>query len=112
MKQVVLTDEEHGDVLNALEQMSDLYEMKANELEKNIKIAEMRIIDFRQSRQTVLDLKTKVTLADDVVIKFEMDEDEQQPYIEEVDTDIPTDKPGICDDKRNIILTDVDVRGM
>lgn len=113
MKQVLLSEEEHNDMLSALEQVGDIYELKANELERNIKIAESRIKDLRQSRQTTIDLRAKVTLAENVTIQFEMGEDEQpEPYIDETDPVHTICYCDICQHKRQSIISDGSIEQM
>ena len=114
MKQVILTDEEQNDLASALEQVADLYELKANEVERNIKIAESRIKDYRDSKQTVSGLRTKVTLAEEIPEEFEMSEtDEPIPPKDEDFT--PTHTICMCDycqHLRKSIITDGSIEQM
>jgi len=113
MKQVLLSEEEHNDILSALEQVGDIYELKAQDLEKSINIAQKRIYDLRLSRQTVSDLRAKVTLAENVTIEFEMGEDAQpEPYIEETDPVHTICYCDICQRKRQSIITDGSIEQM
>jgi hypothetical protein len=113
MKQVLLSEDEHNDILNALEQVGDVYELKARELERSIDVAQSRIKDLRQSRHIVSELQAKVTLAENVTIEFEMGEDAQpEPYLEEADPVHTICYCDICQHKRQSIITDGSIEQM
>jgi hypothetical protein len=112
--QVLLTEEEQQDVSSALEQIADIYELKASELEKNIKVAQGKIVDLRESRHTVLELMTKVTLAKEEPEELEaIVTDEPIPPKEEDFT--PTHTICMCDYCQHIrqsIITDDSIEQM
>jgi hypothetical protein len=114
MKQVILSEEEQNDIASALEQVVDLYEMKASELERNIRVAESRIVDLRSSKETVNELKTKVTLAEEFEQQVDMEvTDEPIPPEDSVFT--PTHTICMCDycvHLRQSLITDDSIEQM
>lgn len=113
MKQVILSEEEQTDLTSALEQVRDLYELKADELQRNIQVAEKRIVDLKQSSKTIEELRTKVTLAENIRIEFEMAENEErEPYVDEVDTTHTICQCDICVSKRQSIISDGSIEQM
>lgn len=113
MKQVILTEEEQDDLKSALAQVIDLYSFKADELERNIEIAKSRILDFKQSKETVDELRTKVTLAEP--IEEQLSEDVTDEPLPAEDTFTPTHTICMCDycqHLRQSIITDDSIEGL
>lgn len=100
-------------MVSALEQVRDLYELKANELERNIEVAKKRIVDLRDSSKTITELKTKVTLAEHINIEYEMSEDETpRPYQEDFTPTHTICMCDICVHKRQSIIADGTIEHM
>lgn len=112
MKQLLLNEEEHNDLASALEQVGDIYELKVRELERSITVANQRIDDLRKSKETVEELRTKVTLAEEIQEELEMSEtDEPIPP----DDYTPTHTICMCDvcvGKRHDLITDDSIEQM
>lgn len=110
MKQVLLSEDEHNDMLEALQQTEEVYGFKAAELEKSIILAEKKVQELREGQETINSLRTKVTLAENVTIEFEMGDDETP----EPDPEIVNETHTICmclscQHKRQSIITDASI---